>query len=155
MSAIKRTLVPFGHPYIPHLFICINLLLLQAAIAHVAHSPVGAWVRQLHSRFECPILRIPQESLQIFSSIKPAWRRGGFQGIWETLTPLTQRKSAQAHNLGVTLSKRVGGISSPHRTGASRHFSNFKGTYGSPLTPPFKYGQGVRGDSMSPYFHPS
>ena len=29
-------------PYIPHLFICINLLLLQAAIAHVAHSPVGA-----------------------------------------------------------------------------------------------------------------
>ncbi len=26
----------------------------------------------------------------------------------------------------------------------------FKGTYGSPLTPPFKYGQGVRGDSMSP-----
>jgi len=31
-----------GRPYIPHLFICINLLLLQAAIAHVAHSPVGA-----------------------------------------------------------------------------------------------------------------
>ena len=25
-----------------------------------------------------------------------------------------------------------------------------KGTYGSPLTPPFKLGQGVRGDSMSP-----
>jgi hypothetical protein len=25
----------------------------------------------------------------------------------------------------------------------------YKGTYGSPLTPPFKYGQGVRGDSMS------
>jgi len=29
-------------PYIPHLYILINLLLLQAVIAHVAHSPVGA-----------------------------------------------------------------------------------------------------------------
>ena len=28
-------------PYIPHLFICIKSLLLQAAIAHVAHSLVG------------------------------------------------------------------------------------------------------------------
>jgi len=28
--------------------------------------------------------------------------------------------------------------------------NNNKGTYGSPLTPPFKYGQGVRGGSMSP-----
>ena len=28
-----------------------------------------------------------------------------------------------------------------------------KGTVGSPLTPPFKYGQGVRGDSMSPTSH--
>jgi len=50
----------------------INLLLLQAAIAHVAHSPVGA-----------------------------------------------------------------------------------KGTCGSPLTPPFKYGQGVKGDSMSPRSNPT
>ena len=30
-------------PYIPHLFICINLLLLQAAIAHVAQrEPTGS-----------------------------------------------------------------------------------------------------------------
>ena len=60
---------------------------------------------------------------------------------------MAQRLARGAHNSEVTRSKRVAGISSSHRTGASRHF---RGTYGSPLTPPFKYGQGVRGDSMSP-----
>ena len=28
--------------HIPYLYICVNVFLLQAAIAHVAHSPVGA-----------------------------------------------------------------------------------------------------------------
>ena len=81
--------------------------LLMRRIAQLAHE-LHDFTTSIQIRmFQ---VRIPRESLQIFSSIKPAWRRGGFQGTWETLTPLTQRQSTQAHNLGVTGSKPVGGI---------------------------------------------
>ena len=53
-----------------------------------------------------------------------------------------------AHNSEVTRSKRVAGIF--HITSHRCIKALVRGTYGSPLTPPFKNGQGVRGDSMSP-----
>ena len=77
-----------------HLYIVINILPLQAAIAHVVHSPVGKRLRQ---RFECSEF----ESHNVRCKYSLIVNRHG-AGV-----------ARGAHNSEVTRSKRVAGISSP------------------------------------------
>ena len=99
-------------PYIPHLFICIKSLLLQAAIAHVAHSLVGTKGN----------LRFPfNPSLQLWATGQRGQQFESHQSRCKFSVQL-KRHGAEAaraaHNREVTRSKRVVGISSSHRIGA-------------------------------------
>ena len=63
---------------------------------------------------------------------------------------MAQRLARGAHNSEVTRSKRVAGIKHITSHRCIKALEQPKGTYGYPLTLPFKFGKGVRGDSMSP-----
>ena len=71
-------------PYIPHLYILI--MSLPTSSSDCSCGAKGTYgfpfnpSLQLWARGQRGQVRIPPKSLQIFSSIKPAWRRGGFQG---------------------------------------------------------------------------